>query len=168
MPELPEVETTKQGIKPHLEGRMITAVQVRNRKLRLPVPLNLNELCQGKHITAITRRGKYILLHMDKGYLLIHLGMSGHLRIVSQTANPQKHDHVDLHINNGLALRFCDPRRFGLFIYIDENPYQHPLLAHLYRNLCLMTLIASTYYVKLRINRNPSSHLLWIVKLLSG
>ncbi|MFO3591345.1 bifunctional DNA-formamidopyrimidine glycosylase/DNA-(apurinic or apyrimidinic site) lyase [Legionella pneumophila serogroup 1] len=131
MPELPEVETTKQGIKPHLEGRIITTAQVRNRKLRLPVPLNLNELCEGKHITAITRRGKYILLHMDKGYILIHLGMSGHLLIVSQTANPQKHDHVDLHINNGLALRFCDPRRFGLFIYIDENPYQHPLLAHL-------------------------------------
>lgn len=89
MPELPEVETTKQGIKPHLEGRIITTAQVRNRKLRLPVPLNLNELCEGKHITAITRRGKYILLHMDKGYILIHLGMSGHLRIVSQTANPQ-------------------------------------------------------------------------------
>lgn len=131
MPELPEVETTKQGIKPHLEGHIISAIQIRNHKLRLPIPVNIDELCRGKQITAILRRGKYLLLHLNQGYILIHLGMSGHLRIVPHTASPQKHDHVELIMNNGLALRFCDPRRFGLFIYIDENPYQHPLLSHL-------------------------------------
>ncbi|KGP62505.1 5-hydroxymethyluracil DNA glycosylase [Legionella norrlandica] len=131
MPELPEVETTRQGIKPHLEGHVISSVKVRNHKFRLPIPENIDELCAGKLITAIERRGKYILLHLNKGYILIHLGMSGHLRIVPYKTNPQKHDHIDMIMNNGLMLRFCDPRRFGLFFYIDEAPYQHPLLAYL-------------------------------------
>lgn len=131
MPELPEVETTKQGIKPHLEGQFINGITVRNPKLRLPVPLNIDELCAGKKINAITRRAKYILIHLSKGYILIHLGMSGHLRIVPSITKPEKHDHIDLMMTNGLTLRYCDPRRFGLFIYIDENPHLHPLLAHL-------------------------------------
>lgn len=131
MPELPEVETTKQGIKFHLEGQIINRITVRNPNLRVPVPLNINELCAGRTITAITRRAKYILIHLSKGYILIHLGMSGHLRLVPDSKNPEKHDHIDLVLTNGLTLRYCDPRRFGLFIYIDENPYQHSLLAHL-------------------------------------
>jgi len=131
MPELPEVETTKQGIKPHLEGQIVKQIIVRNPKLRLPVPLNMDELCAGKKITAISRRAKYILLHLTQGYVLIHLGMSGHLRIVSGDTEPEKHDHIDLMMTNGLSLRYCDPRRFGLFVYINENPHQHPLLAHL-------------------------------------
>lgn len=131
MPELPEVETTKEGIKPHLEGQTIQGVIVRNPKLRIPVPNNLDTLCVGKKIITISRRAKYILLHLSKGYLLIHLGMSGHLRIVSAESNPEKHDHIMLMLTNGLMLRFCDPRRFGLFLYIHENPYQHQLLAHL-------------------------------------
>lgn len=131
MPELPEVETTKQGIKPHLDGQTIKQVIIRNPKLRLPVPLNLDDLCVGKKIKAITRRAKYILIHLTQGYLLIHLGMSGHLRIVPKTTQPEKHDHVDMTLTNDLTLRYCDPRRFGLFFYIEENPYHHPLLAHL-------------------------------------
>ncbi|MCL9685272.1 bifunctional DNA-formamidopyrimidine glycosylase/DNA-(apurinic or apyrimidinic site) lyase [Legionella maioricensis] len=131
MPELPEVETTKQGIKPHLEDQIITRIVVRNPKLRLPVPLNINELCAGKKIVALSRRAKYILLHLSQGYILIHLGMSGHLRIVPSDTPPAKHDHLDLIMTNGLSLRYCDPRRFGLFVYLHENPNQHPLLAHL-------------------------------------
>lgn len=131
MPELPEVETTKKGIKPHIIDQIISGVLVRNSKLRVPVPLNMDELCVGKKITAITRRAKYLLLHLSQGTILIHLGMSGHLRIVPSTTRPEKHDHIDLMMNNGLSLRYCDPRRFGLFVYLDENPYQHSLLAHL-------------------------------------
>ena len=131
MPELPEVETTKQGIKPHLLGQVITGVTLRNPKLRLPVPLDIDRLCVGKKITAITRRAKYILIHLVQGYILIHLGMSGHLRVVPDVTEPEKHDHIDLLLSNGLSLRYCDPRRFGLFLYIEENPYLHALLAHL-------------------------------------
>lgn len=131
MPELPEVETTKQGIKSHLEGQTIRDVEIRNARLRIPVPEHLNELCAGKKIRIVTRRAKYILIELSEGYLLIHLGMSGHLRIVPSNTPPEKHDHITLAFTNGQALRFCDPRRFGLFAYIDENPHQHQLLAHL-------------------------------------
>lgn len=131
MPELPEVETTKEGIKPYLEGQMIAGVMVRNPKLRIPVPSNIEELCSGKSIKSVVRRAKYILIQMSTGYLLIHLGMSGHLRIISKDTAPNKHDHIDLVLANGSMLRFCDPRRFGLFLYLDANPHQHQLLSHL-------------------------------------
>jgi formamidopyrimidine-DNA glycosylase len=131
MPELPEVETTKEGIKPLLAQQTIKSITVRNPKLRVPVLININELCAGKKIKAITRRAKYILIHLSDGYILIHLGMSGHLRVVPETVAASKHDHIDLNLTNGFILRYCDPRRFGLFHYINENPHQHPLLAHL-------------------------------------
>ncbi len=131
MPELPEVETTKQGIKPHLENQIISDIIVRNSRLRLPVPEHIHESCVKKKIISVTRRAKYILIELSQGYLLIHLGMSGHLRIVPSHTPPEKHDHVTLVLMNGQALRFCDPRRFGLFTYIEQNPHQHPLLSHL-------------------------------------
>ncbi|AWN72548.1 bifunctional DNA-formamidopyrimidine glycosylase/DNA-(apurinic or apyrimidinic site) lyase [Legionella anisa] len=131
MPELPEVETTKEGIKSHLEGQIIKEILVRNSKLRIPVPDNLDQLCVGKKIIAVSRRAKYILIQLTEGYLLIHLGMSGHLRIISGKSKPEKHDHILLTMTNEFVLRFCDPRRFGLFLYINENPYQHQLLRHL-------------------------------------
>jgi formamidopyrimidine-DNA glycosylase len=131
MPELPEVETTKQGIKPHLEGQFIREVVVRNFSFRVPTPDNINALCAGKKIIAVTRRAKYLLLELSQGYLLIHLGMSGHLRIVPENLPPEKHDHITVILTNGQGLRFSDPRRFGIFTYIEENPHQHQLLAHL-------------------------------------
>ncbi|EHL29843.1 bifunctional DNA-formamidopyrimidine glycosylase/DNA-(apurinic or apyrimidinic site) lyase [Legionella drancourtii] len=131
MPELPEVETTKQGIKSHLEGQTIHEINVRNFNLRIPVPNNIDELCAGKKIIAVTRRAKYILIQLSRGYLIIHLGMSGHLRIISGATIPEKHDHITLNLTNKQALHFSDPRRFGLFTYVDENPHQHQLLSHL-------------------------------------
>lgn len=131
MPELPEVETTKQGIKPYLEHQIINELIVRNSKLRLPVPQNLNDLCKNKKIVAITRRAKYILIHLSEGSLLIHLGMSGHLRLAPSTVPFEKHDHIILILSNGQTLRFYDPRRFGLFTYLEDNPHQHQLLSHL-------------------------------------
>lgn len=131
MPELPEVETTKEGIKSHLEGQTIRTIVVRHFGFRIPVPETIDELCAEKKVISVLRRAKYILLQLNQGYLLIHLGMSGHLRIVPENSVPKKHDHITVHLTNGQALRFCDPRRFGLFLYIHENPYQHKLLAHL-------------------------------------
>ncbi|MDP3268227.1 MAG: bifunctional DNA-formamidopyrimidine glycosylase/DNA-(apurinic or apyrimidinic site) lyase [Legionella sp.] len=129
MPELPEVETTKEGIKPHLEGQTISTIVVRNAQFRQSIPSNIDELCAGKRIQSLSRRAKYILIHLSRGYILIHLGMSGHLRIVPQNTPPQKHDHVDLIMHNGCLLRFTDPRRFGLFLYLEDNPHQHSLFS---------------------------------------
>lgn len=131
MPELPEVETAKEGIKPYLEGQTISEVIVRNARLRLPVPPNMTECCVDKKIISINRRAKYLLIQLSSGYILIHLGMSGHLRIISRDSSPEKHDHVDLILGSNLALRYCDPRRFGLFLYLEGNPEQHSLLRHL-------------------------------------
>lgn len=131
MPELPEVETTKNGIKPHLEGQTIREVHIYNAKFRLPVPEDINALCHGKQIISVTRRAKYILIELSKGFILIHLGMSGHLRIVPDDTTLAKHEHISLVLTNMQTLRLCDPRRFGIFLYIETNPYQHRLLSHL-------------------------------------
>lgn len=131
MPELPEVETTKEGIRPYLENSFIEQVIVRNTNLRLPVATNINELCAHQKIHQVSRKAKYILLHLTKGHLLIHLGMSGHLRLVNNTIPPNKHDHIDVKLSNQQVLRYCDPRRFGLFHYLAEPLEQCSLLSHL-------------------------------------
>lgn len=131
MPELPEVETTRRGIAPHITQRKITAMTLRDGRLRWPVDENLVETLPGCFIEQITRRGKYLLLHLnDKRTLLWHLGMSGSLRILSKATPPQKHDHIDLHFG-ATTLRFHDPRRFGALLVTDENPEHHALLNHL-------------------------------------
>ncbi|KTC76802.1 bifunctional DNA-formamidopyrimidine glycosylase/DNA-(apurinic or apyrimidinic site) lyase [Legionella brunensis] len=130
MPELPEVETTRLGISPFLLDKTIQAVFVRQPNLRMKVP-PLNELCSGQKVLAITRRAKYLLLHLTKGYLLIHLGMSGHLRIVQPSVYHDKHDHIDMLLDGEHTLRYNDPRRFGLWLYLSDNPQEHPLLSHL-------------------------------------
>ncbi|MCP0913945.1 MULTISPECIES: bifunctional DNA-formamidopyrimidine glycosylase/DNA-(apurinic or apyrimidinic site) lyase [Legionella] len=131
MPELPEVETVKRGVQPFLLNQTIKRIEVRQPKLRFPVADNMNCLCEGKQIIGISRRAKYLILQLSQGFLLLHLGMSGHLRPVQETTMPGKHDHIDLILTNGLALRYNDPRRFGFWIYIATNPAQHKLLAHL-------------------------------------
>ena len=131
MPELPEVETTKQGITPFLVNQTILCVTIRQPQLRLPVTPNLNTLCSGKVLLAISRRAKYLLLHLSEGNVLIHLGMSGHLRIVNAQSPVSKHDHIDLCLMNGSILRYNDPRRFGLWLFIQDNPLTHRLLTHL-------------------------------------
>lgn len=155
MPELPEVETTKRGIQPHLEGQAISAVIVRNGKFRIPVPLEINTLCAGKTIKAVQRRAKYLLIQLSSGYLLIHLGMSGHLRVVPEQTPPGKHDHIDIQLTNGSALRFCDPRRFGLFVYINENPHQHALLSHLGPEPLSQAFTADYLYQRIRTKAQP-------------
>lgn len=130
MPELPEVETTRRGILSATEGHTVIAVQIHERRLRWPVPAELIQL-QGLRITTITRRGKYLLLHTLAGVALIHLGMSGSLRLVSPGTPRKPHDHVELTLDSGLLLRFHDPRRFGCFLWLTTPPDEHPLLVGL-------------------------------------
>lgn len=131
MPELPEVETTRRGLAPHIAGQRVQAVVVRQPRLRWPVPAALCERLQGQTINGLTRRGKYLLFAIAGGHVLIHLGMSGRLRLVPAELAPGAHDHVDLRFENGRAMRLTDPRRFGAVLWLQGRPEQHPLLARL-------------------------------------
>lgn len=131
MPELPEVETTRRGIAPRLIGKTIAELILRTEKLRWPLDQNLCLHLPGQTIRAVERRAKYLLLRTAQGTLILHLGMSGSLRIVSAETTENKHDHVDLILADGSCLRFTDPRKFGALIWTEENPLRHPLLAHL-------------------------------------
>lgn len=131
MPELPEVETTRRGIAPHVLGETITNVIVRDRRLRWPVTRNLKKTLTGQQIRKLDRRGKYLLFYLDRGYLLCHLGMSGSLRILHQGQPHTKHDHVDICFASGSLLRFHDPRRFGALLWFADDPAYNKLLKHL-------------------------------------
>lgn len=131
MPELPEVETTRRGLAAHLIGRRISAVVVRDARLRWPVPASLAADITGQSIRALRRRAKYLIVDLDEGALIVHLGMSGALSIVERSAAPGKHDHIDLGLHDGKALRLTDPRRFGSVHWIRGDPDRHMLLAKL-------------------------------------
>lgn len=131
MPELPEVETTRRGIAPHITGRIITDVIIRNPNLRWPVSRRLQKEIRGQAITEVTRRAKYLLLKTDAGTAIVHLGMSGSLRIIKAATPPGKHDHIDMVLNNSKAMRFTDPRRFGAVLWTRRMPGQHRLLREL-------------------------------------
>jgi formamidopyrimidine-DNA glycosylase len=131
MPELPEVETVRRGLAPLLVGRRVARVLLRVPALRWPIPADLPTLLAGQSILAIDRRAKYLLLHFNHGRAIVHLGMSGHLRLVAAGSEPQKHDHLDLEFTDGSCLRFNDPRRFGAFLWTTDDPLRHPLLAAL-------------------------------------
>jgi formamidopyrimidine-DNA glycosylase len=131
LPELPEVETTRRGLRPYTRGRRIADLKVYEPRLRWPVPRRLARLVTGQHIVRTGRRAKYLLLELEAGTLLVHLGMSGNLRVVPAGEPRQTHDHFDLVLDSGLALRFNDPRRFGSLLYTTVDPRRHPLLADL-------------------------------------
>ncbi|MFY9315141.1 MAG: bifunctional DNA-formamidopyrimidine glycosylase/DNA-(apurinic or apyrimidinic site) lyase [Burkholderiales bacterium] len=129
MPELPEVEVTRRGIEPHLVGRPIAAVVVREPRLRWRVPRAVGALA-GREVRSVKRRGKYLLLDCGDGHLILHLGMSGSLRLVARGSVPGKHDHFDLAVGQQV-LRLRDPRRFGAVLWTTQPPERHPLLRHL-------------------------------------
>ncbi|MGD9152323.1 MAG: bifunctional DNA-formamidopyrimidine glycosylase/DNA-(apurinic or apyrimidinic site) lyase [Gammaproteobacteria bacterium] len=131
MPELPEVETIKHGLAPLVEGQEIVRVVVRQYRLRWPVPRKLSAILSDQIIQKLERRGKYLLFYFSHGCLLVHLGMSGVLTVVSQTTQLKKHDHVDIYFENGSCLRLNDPRRFGCVLWITGDPLQHKLLVNL-------------------------------------
>ena len=131
MPELPEVETTRRGIEPYLRQQTVRAVTVRERRLRWPVSEELETALTGQTVTAVNRRGKYLLLETAAGSVLLHLGMSGSLRVLSADEPWRRHDHAQLALASGLALRLHDPRRFGALLWLTGPPERHPLLAAL-------------------------------------
>ena len=139
MPELPEVETTLRGIAPHISGKTIVRTTVRQAKLRHPVPPDLNGTLNGETVLRCTRRAKYLLVHLPQGILLIHLGMSGSLRIFTSGNAPdaEKHDHVEIEFSDGTLLRYHDPRRFGIVSWYPGAEETHPLLQNLAQELAV-------------------------------
>jgi formamidopyrimidine-DNA glycosylase len=129
MPELPEVETTVRGIEPWLTGKRIRDIEVREPRLRWPVPASIQNAA-GQRVIAVRRRAKYILIELERGCLLIHLGMSGSLRVLSDPGEPGKHDHFDIELGER-TIRYNDPRRFGTLLWLDPPTDQHTLLRHL-------------------------------------
>ena len=128
MPELPEVETTRLGLLLRVKGARIENVIVRNRALRVPVPRTLPQALAGVTVRDIGRRGKYLLIDCEHGTLIVHLGMSGSLRIVAPGTPPRPHDHVDVVFAGNRVLRYHDPRRFGLMLWTTADPLAHALL----------------------------------------
>ncbi|HEU0282873.1 MAG TPA: bifunctional DNA-formamidopyrimidine glycosylase/DNA-(apurinic or apyrimidinic site) lyase [Gallionella sp.] len=131
MPELPEVEITRRGLAAHLTGLAVTDAIVRHARLRWPIPKNLPKLLRGQTIRAFKRRGKYLLVEFDHGILILHLGMSGSLRLLPAGTPPEKHDHFDLVLSNGTLMRLRDPRRFGAVLWHRGDARVHPLLVAL-------------------------------------
>ena len=130
MPELPEVETTRRGLAPLIVGKSILSLNVRDRRLRWPIAKNLHTRMESQTIDSIDRRGKYLLINVSTGSLIVHLGMSGSLRFLNQAAQASKHDHVDINFVDGGCLRYNDPRRFGSMHFAAE-PHRHRLLRNL-------------------------------------
>jgi formamidopyrimidine-DNA glycosylase len=131
MPELPEVETTRRGLERLLVGQRVRAAVVREPRLRQPVPRRLRQLLAGAMIRRLDRRGKYLLIDCGTGTLVVHLGMSGRLWVVTDGAAPTPHDHFDLVLENGTVVRLRDPRRFGLVLWQAGEAAAHPLLARI-------------------------------------
>jgi formamidopyrimidine-DNA glycosylase len=128
MPELPEVEVSRRGLQPFLEGHAVHTAVVRTPRLRHETPSGLPERLAGRTLLGIVRRGKYLLFDFGGGWLILHLGMSGSLRLVAPGTPPQKHDHFDLEFAH-TVMRLRDPRRFGTLLWTEEAPERHPLLA---------------------------------------
>lgn len=131
MPELPEVETTRRGIEAVLVGKTITAVALHQPRLRWTVPSDFIAALRGQRVRAVKRRAKYLLVELERGTLIVHLGMSGSLRLVTPQIPRLAHDHVEFLLNDGNALRFNDPRRFGSMHFVTGDPLEHVLLARL-------------------------------------
>lgn len=128
MPELPEVEVSRRGLEPFIAGKRVVGASVRTPRLRHEIPAELPTLLAGRPLKGIARRGKYLLFDFDGGWLILHLGMSGSLRLVAPGTPPEKHDHFDLAFAD-TVMRLRDPRRFGTLVWTDDDPARHPLLA---------------------------------------
>lgn len=131
MPELPEVETTRRGIEPHIINQAVDKIIIRAPKLRWPIPKSIAKDLPGQKVQSIERRAKYLLINFANGTLIMHLGMSGRIQTLTNVTAPQKHDHVDIYFSNGRCLRYTDPRRFGAILWTTETATDHKLLRDL-------------------------------------
>jgi formamidopyrimidine-DNA glycosylase len=168
MPELPEVETTRRGLAPHVCGATVTAVVVRNRAMRQPVPRNLARVLMGRRIDALERRAKYLLFRAGDGTLIVHLGMSGRLWLVEKTTPAATHDHFDLALSNGRIVRLRDPRRFGLVLWQTGDPLKHKLLRDIGPEPLSKNLTADWLYGETRARSGAIKNALMDSHLVAG
>ncbi len=131
MPELPEVETTRRGIEPLVDDKVVDQVLIHNSSLRWPISGELVKVLPGQKSGRVSRRSKYLLFSFDSGTMIVHLGMTGHLRVDETRTERRKHDHFEIIFTDGTILRYNDPRRFGSILWTDENPLKHVRLASL-------------------------------------
>ncbi len=155
MPELPEVETTKRGISPHIKNKIVTHVIVRKNQLRWPVSPEISQLLPGQKIIDVKRRAKYLLLETAVGTLMIHLGMSGSLRIIKTDEAERKHDHIDIQFKDGTCLRYHDPRRFGAYLWTNEPINGHKLISKLGPEPLTEAFNLDDFYNKSRLRSLP-------------
>jgi formamidopyrimidine-DNA glycosylase len=168
MPELPEVETALRGIAPHLTGARIECLVVRQRQLRYPVAEGTEGELEGRRILALRRRGKYLLLELDRGGLLIHLGMSGSVRILPSHTQAERHDHLDLRLTDGRCLRLRDPRRFGTFLWTPEPLEDHPLIRGLGAEPLTPDFHGDFLYTRARGRRVPVKAFIMDARIVVG
>jgi len=168
MPELPEVETTRRGIAPHLLGQRVHAVVVRNAQLRWRVPTALVRELPGQTVHTIERRAKYLLLRADSGTVILHLGMSGSLRAVPCAIPPGKYDHVDFALANGKCLRLRDPRRFGAVLWTRADPMCHALLKDLGPEPLGPEFTGPYFYARTRARTSAVRDLLISTRIVAG
>jgi formamidopyrimidine-DNA glycosylase len=160
MPELPEVETTRRGIAPHVEGKIVSNIIVRQAKLRWPISPEISNLLPGLTIKQVTRRAKYLLIGTDKGTLIIHLGMSGSLRVINANTPAEKHEHIDIIFNDDKCLRYKDPRRFGCLLWSSEPIEEHKLIKHLGPEPLSNDFDIADFYLKAKSKRVPIKSLI--------
>ena len=169
MPELPEVETTRRALVPLLIGRRITKVIVRQEKLRWPVPKELIITTQGSLIQNVERRAKYLLFRIEPTKtILFHLGMSGRLCVIPSATRAEKHDHIDIILDNNQVLRFTDPRRFGSCLFFNNHDFQHPLLDNLGPEPLGQGFTDSYLYKSIRGRKASIKSLLMNSQIVSG
>lgn len=166
MPELPEVETTLRGLKPHILGQKVVDIIVRHPQLRWPIP-DLKPL-KGQVVRGLKRRGKYILIEFDKGTLILHLGMSGRVCILSEAIPPKKHDHVDIHFANKKLLRFTDPRRFGAILWAEDDVNLHTLIKDIGPEPLLASFNGKYLWEKAQGRKVPVKSFLMDSKIVAG
>ncbi|HTL19652.1 MAG TPA: bifunctional DNA-formamidopyrimidine glycosylase/DNA-(apurinic or apyrimidinic site) lyase [Steroidobacteraceae bacterium] len=165
---MPEVETTRRGLAPHVRHRRVARLSVYEPRLRWRVAGDLPRKVAGQRIVRVGRRAKYLLLGLESGTLLLHLGMSGNVRALPAATPRRAHDHFDLVLDSGVALRFNDPRRFGSLLYTSGDPQRHPLLAHLAPEPLSKTFDADYLYRISRRRRVAIKHLLMNSRLVVG
>lgn len=168
MPELPEVETTRRGIEPHVVGQKIEKLGINRRDLRWPISEDLPDAAEGQKVLSLQRRGKYLIFELEQGYLIAHLGMSGSIRVCLASQPRKKHDHWQLSTGSDQELRFNDPRRFGALFWQPTNWQQHVLIASLGPEP-LSDEFDSTYlYSKARGRKLPIKSLIMDSKIVVG
>lgn len=168
MPELPEVETTRQGLLPHVVGRRIRGAVVRNANLRWPVPRDLSRRLEGEEVIDVRRRGKYLVFDCRRGHLLVHLGMSGRLTLVPHDKPPRIHDHVDVRFEGARTLRLTDPRRFGAMLWIAGRAEDHALLRGLGLEPLEDAFTGKALHEKARGRRVAVKHFLMDSRIVTG